>query len=197
MAWSVTVTKFDTGRTVLVVGVGGAGVGAWACPVNPGALSRAVVRRHSLIEHLIGSSRGRDGRCYSLGWAVTRRRYGVLGDLDAEDVTGVRTLHGLPSRMDPGIAADEVPVVPHQPVRVARSGRKIDRHQELAALSVVFVQAGVPLRVAGAVGAGHDPDIALVVEGHVVEPGPLLRTHADQDFGNPRRRIDPQDAAQA
>src|SRR5688572_28115591 len=56
MAWSVTVTKLDTGRTVLVVGVGGAGVGAWACPVNPKAHSRAAVRQHSLVEHLIALS---------------------------------------------------------------------------------------------------------------------------------------------
>ncbi len=56
MIWSVTVTKFGTARTVFVVGVGGAGVGAWACPVNPRAHSRAVVRKHSLIEHLIARS---------------------------------------------------------------------------------------------------------------------------------------------
>ena len=39
-------------------------------------------------------------------------------------------------------------------------------------------------------------DIAVVVERHVVETRLLLRAHADQDFGNPRRRIDAQDAAE-
>jgi hypothetical protein len=58
MVWSVTVTKFDTVRTVLVLGVGGAGVGACACPVTPGAQSRAVPRRTSLIGHLIAPSLG-------------------------------------------------------------------------------------------------------------------------------------------
>src|SRR3970040_2241250 len=52
----------------------------------------------------------------------------ALDDLYAEDVTGVRTFIGLPSRVDPGVAADEASLVPHQPVRVARPGRKIDRH---------------------------------------------------------------------
>ena len=76
-------------------------------------------------------------------------------------------------------------------------GCKLDRHQELAGLAVILVQAGFPLGVAGAVVAGHDPDISLVVERHVVKARPLLRAHADQDFGNPRLRIDTQDAAQA
>src|SRR5260221_1278903 len=120
----------------------------------------------------------------------------VLDDLDAEDVAAVRTLQALPSGVDAGIAADESDVVPVQPVRIARSGRKITRHQQLAGLPVIFVQAGFPVGVAGAVVAGHHPDIALVVERHVVEARLLLGARADQDLGHPRRWIDTQDAAQ-
>ena len=140
---------------------------------------------------------GRGTQRLSLDHQVATAICAVLDDLDAEDVTGVRTLQALPSRVDAGIAADESSVVPLQPVRVARSGRKIDRHQKLTGLAVILVQAGFPLGVAGAVVAGHDPDVALVVERHVVKARPLLRAHADQDFGNPRLRIDTQDAAQA
>src|SRR6185436_8455770 len=61
MIWSVTVTKFGTVRGV------GVGAGACATPVNPAAHSRAVVRNHSLIGHLITPSLGRvrrqPGRC--------------------------------------------------------------------------------------------------------------------------------------
>ena len=59
--------------------------------------------------------------------------------------------------------------MPHQPVRVARTGLEVDRHQELAGLAVGPVQAGFPLRVAAAVVAGDDPDVPFVVERHVVE----------------------------
>src|SRR6185295_2918311 len=121
----------------------------------------------------------------------------LLDDLNLEDITGVRALHALPSRVDAGIAADELSVVPDQAVRIARTGRKIHGHQELARLAVVLVQTGLPLGVAGAVIPGHDPDIVLVVERQVVEARLLLRADADQGFGNPRRWIDTQDAAQS
>src|SRR5262245_1888561 len=138
-----------------------------------------------------------DGHTKAPDAVANRRGPGVLDDLDAEDVAGVWTLHALPPRVDAGITTDETSVVPHQSVRVTGAGLKIDRHHELARLTVVLVQARLAVSVAGAVIAGHDPDISVVVERRVVESRFLLRAHADQDFGHPRRRIDAQDAAQA
>src|SRR5262245_56705401 len=49
MIWSVTGTKFDTGRSVFV----GAVVGAWALPASARPHKRAVIQRNSLFGHLI------------------------------------------------------------------------------------------------------------------------------------------------
>src|SRR3954471_18562815 len=124
------------------------------------------------------------------------RRGAISDDLDTEDVAGVRTLHALPSRVYAGIAADQPSVVPHQAVRVARSGFEHDGHQALAGFAVVLVQTGIPLGVARAVVAGHDPDIVFVVERHIVKARPLVGTHANQDVGNPRFGVDAQYAAE-
>src|SRR5262245_15643237 len=97
-----------------------------------------------------------------------------LRDLDAEDVAAVRALHALPSRVDARVATDETPLVPVESVRIARSRREVDRHQELARLAVVLVQAGSSFGVRRAVVAGHAPDVAFVVEAHVVQSRPLL-----------------------
>ena len=75
-------------------------------------------------------------------------------------------------------------------MRIARSGLQIDRHQELTGLAVVLVQTRFPFSVTGAVVAGDHPDISFVVERHIMQPGLLLRAHADQNFGNPRCGID-------
>jgi hypothetical protein len=55
MIWSVTVTKFETGRSVRVGGGGAAGCGVGACayPVEHRAYSRAALSRDFLIEHII------------------------------------------------------------------------------------------------------------------------------------------------
>ena len=57
----------------------------------------------------------------------------------------MRALHALPPRVDAGIAADESSVVPHQPVRIARAGSKVDGHQERAGLAVVLVEHDIGL----------------------------------------------------
>src|SRR4030095_14121509 len=64
-------------------------------------------------------------------------------------------------------------------------------------LAVVLVQTGFPFRVAGTAIPRHNPDMALVVERHVVQARPLFRAHADQDFRDPRLRVHTQDAAEA
>src|SRR5688572_12847529 len=98
--------------------------------------------------------------------------------------------------MNARIAADESSLVPHQPVRVARSGRKLDRHQMLTGLAVVLEQGWFPLGIRRAVVSGHDPDIAFVVEIDVVQAGPLLRAYANQDLWNPCLRVHTQEAAE-
>src|SRR5215467_11215858 len=49
MIWSVTGTKFDTGRSVFV----GAVVGAWALPAIARPHNSTVIQRNSLFGHLI------------------------------------------------------------------------------------------------------------------------------------------------
>src|SRR5688572_32591895 len=98
--------------------------------------------------------------------------------------------------MNARIAADESSLVPHQPVRVARSGRKLDRHQMLTGLAVVLEQGWFPLGIRRAVVAGDDPDIAFVVEIDVMQARPLRRAHADQNFWNPGLWIHTQEAAE-
>src|SRR5262245_14358160 len=99
--------------------------------------------------------------------------------------------------MDARIAADESPLVPHEAVWIAGSRLELDRHQQLTRLAVVLVEASSSFGVLGAVVAGHDPDVSLVVERHVVKSRPLFRAHADQSFGNPGLWIDAEDATNA
>src|SRR5436190_22889050 len=109
----------------------------------------------------------------------------------------MRALEPLPSRMNAGIAADEMPVVPVKPMRIAGSWRELRRHHQLAGLPIIFIEPGFAFPVTGAVVAGDDPDVLLIVETDVVETRLLFRARADQDFRNPRLRIDAQNAAQS
>src|SRR3954463_3191538 len=110
-------------------------------------------------------------------------------DFDLEDVAAVRTIQSRPSRMDTGITADKSSTVPHEAVRIARAGHKIYGHHEFAGSAVILVQAGFALGVGRAVISGHDPDIAGVVERHVMKARLLRGVDANQDLRRPGCRV--------
>src|SRR3954471_13571527 len=117
-------------------------------------------------------------------------------DFDLEDVAAVRTIQSRPSRMDTGITTDQSFGVPRQAVRITRAGHKIYGRHEFAGLAVILVQAGFALGVRRAVISGHDPNIAGLVERHVMKARLLRGVHANQDLRRPGRWVDAQNAAQ-
>src|SRR5581483_3420228 len=113
----------------------------------------------------------RTGKAAAVASRIVRSAMGASGRssrFDLEYPTRMRAVVIGPAGMDAGIAADQGAVVEFQPVRIAGVGQKIIGGGDLAGLAVILHQSRLSFLVAFAVIAEHQPDIALIVDGHVM-----------------------------
>src|SRR5690606_2789048 len=131
----------------------------------------------------------------SSGTRLRFRPNNALDQLDLEYVSAERAVVHRPARVNAGIAAVHFPFVYLEPVRIRTARLEIEAGQSLSGLRVVLVEAEPSLRVTAALQvSGDQPDVAVLVERHVVMV--LRRVVRDHELGLPARRIHAQDAAQ-